>query len=269
VGEYASGQWYFDGVSVGFDDPSQVSKVIPIMKSLHIGSVRMWWGMNTWSNRAGNWAIQEAQMLKNAGFKVMMNVGVADVPSYGTAKAFFDYVKNKSGALKAVDLWEIGNEPNQSQFWKGSASQYVNNVLKAAWDSLHPAGAKIVGAGATWDVTYAQQLKDAGYLKYVDYANFRPYGPLPQDVLTRAKGAAAVFSGKPIIFSEWNVRSYSSDSDWAAKIDQARKLIAPIADIAFYFPLKMGSTLAGHGGLVTSSWSQHNPFYNVFKGWGE
>lgn len=269
VGAYASGQWYFDGVNIGFDSPSQVSKVIPILKDLHVGSVRMWWGMNSWGNRSGNWALQEAKMLSDAGLKVLMNVGVADVPSYNEAAAFFSYVKNKPGA-SAVDIWEIGNEPNQKSFWKGTASQYVNNVLKAAWDVLHPAGFKIAGAGPTWDVGYAQILKDAGYLKYVDYANFHPYGPSPEDVRARAAGAKAVFAGKPIIFSEWNVRGNEGNpAAWAKEVDQARKLIAPIADIAFYFPFKLGSTMAGKGGLVTSSFTKRNPFYDVYKGWGE
>jgi hypothetical protein len=226
--------------------------------------------MSTWSNRAGNWAIQEAAAFKKAGFKVMMNVGVPDVPSYNTAVSFFKYIRSRSDALKAVDLWEIGNEPNQKSFWKGTPSQYVNNLLKAAWDVLHPAGAKIVGAGPTWDVNYAKTLVSNGYLKYCDYANFHPYGPSPHDVYLRASGAKSAYGSKPLIFSEWNVRGSENDAtQWAKNVDAARKLIAPIADIAFYFPFKVGTTMAGKGGLVTSTFSRHNPFYDTFKNWGE
>jgi hypothetical protein len=193
------------------------------------------------------------------------------VPTYAEAKAFFDYIKTKPGALSSVDLWEIGNEPNRPPFWKGTAAQYVSLVLKAAWDSLHPAGAKIVGAGPTWDVAYAKTLVSAGYLNYCDYANFHPYGPSPEEVQKRAAGAKAAYGNKPLIFSEWNVRgSEDNPTQWAINVDKARKLIAPIADFAFYFPFKVGSTMAGKGGLVNAgTYDKHNPFYDMFKDWGE
>jgi hypothetical protein len=256
---------YFDGVSVSGDNPT---KVIPVLRSLHLKSVRLWLGMKSWSHRSSReQAIDYAGQYKRAGFKVMMNVGAPQVPSYSQAVNFFNWMKNLPGAKKNVDLWEIGNEPNQKSFWKGSASQYVNNVLKAAWSVLHPAGMKVVGAGATWDVNFAKTLARAGYTKYVDFANFHTYGPSPQEVYNRAKGARAAFSGKPIIFSEWNVRGASSTSQWARELDQARKMIAPLADIAFYFPLTVGSTMAGPGGLVTKSYKPRQPFFNTVENW--
>jgi hypothetical protein len=270
VGPYASGKWYFDGVSIAFDDPSQVARAIPVLKSLHIGTIRMWWGMNTWNNRGGNWAVKEAQALHGAGFKVIMTFSVADVPSYQQAKDFFTYAKNKAGASGAIDYWEIGNEPNQKSFWKGSPSQYVNNLLKPAYEVLHPTGEKVLGAGPTWDANFAKTLVSLGYNNYCDYAGFHPYGPSPQEVLNRATAAKAAYQGKPMIFTEWNVRgSEGNFSQWASQVDQARKLISHVAEIACYFPFTVGSTMAGKGGVVNASYSPRNPFYDMFKGWGE
>jgi len=259
----------FAGVSVNGD--MSPSKLIPIMKKLHIKNVRVWFGMKTWKNRGGDASIKAAQAYKNAGFTVMMNVEAPEVPSYATAESFMKYLVSRKDALKAVDLWEIGNEPNRPPFWRGTASQYVNTVLKAAWDSMHSAGAKIVGAGPTWDVAYAKTLVSAGYLKYCDYANFHPYGPSPEEVQKRALGAKAAYGNKPLIFSEWNVRGSENDPvQWAKNVDKARKYLAPIADIAFYFPFKVGSTMAGKGGLVDgTTFEKHNPFYDMFKNWGE
>ena len=144
VGAYATGKWAFDGTSISFNDPSQVAKAIPVLKSLHVGTVRMWWGMTSWNNRSGNWAVQEAEQLHKAGFKVIMTFDVADVPSVSQVTSFFTYVKNKAGALGSIDYFEIGNEPNQTAFWKGSASQYVNDLLKPAYQVLHAAGAKVL-----------------------------------------------------------------------------------------------------------------------------
>ena len=119
-------------------------------------------------------------------------------------------------------------------------------------------------------MNYVKTLVSAGYLNYCDYAGFHPYGPSPQDVLTRAAGAKAAYQGKPLIFTEWNVRgSEGNPTQWAAEVDQARKLIAPIAEIACYFPFTLGSTMAGKGGLVTSSYGARNPFFDMFKNWGE
>jgi hypothetical protein len=270
VGPYASGKWYFDGTSIAFHDPSQVSRAIPALKALHVGTVRIWWGMGTWNNRAGNWAVQEAQQLHNAGFKVIMTFSVPDVPSYAQAYSFFNYAVHKSGAAGAIDYWEIGNEPNQKSFWKGTPSQYVNNLLKPAWDAIHPTGEKVLGAGPTWDANFASTLVSLGYNKYCDYAGFHPYGPSPQEVLNRALGAKAAYQGKPIIFTEWNVRgSEGNFSQWASEVDQARKLIAHVAEIACYFPFTVGSTMAGKGGVVNTNYSVRNPFYDMFKGWGE
>src|SRR5438094_82612 len=67
TGVYASGKWYFDGVSIGFDNVSQVANAIPVLQDLHIGSVRMWWGMGNWANRSGKTALQEAKLLHDAG----------------------------------------------------------------------------------------------------------------------------------------------------------------------------------------------------------
>ena len=270
TGAYATGKWYFDGMSLSVHDPSQVSKAIPVLKSLHIGTVRLWWGMTTWGNRQGNWSVQAATQLHNAGFKVIMNVGTSAVPTYAQAAAFYTYIKNKPGALKAVDYWEIDNEPNQIGFWKGTPSQYVNQVLKPAWDVLHPAGAKILGAGPTWDANFAKILVADGYNNYCDYAGFHPYGPGPQDVYARALAAKAAYQGKPMIFTEWNVRNANGNYTlWASEIDQARKLIAPLATIALYFPFTVGTTLAGKGGVVNTSFSVRNPFFDAVQSWGE
>jgi hypothetical protein len=270
LGAYASGKAAFDGVSYTFDTPDQVNKAIPVLKSLHIGTVRVWWGMSSWNNRGGNWSVQVAQALHNAGFKVIMTFSVADVPSYATAYSFFNYAAHKSGAAGSIDYWEIGNEPNQKSFWKGSPSEYVNNLLKPAWDALHPSGEKVLGAGPTWDANFAKTLVSYGYLKYCDYAGFHPYGPSPQEVLNRATAAKAAYQGKPMIFTEWNVRgSEGNFSQWAQEVDQARKLIAHSAEIACYFPFAVGSTMAGKGGLVNTSYSARNPFFDMFKGWGE
>ncbi len=106
-------------------------------------------------------SINEAAQYKAAGFKTMICVDAPEVPSQATATAFFNHLVGMSGALTAVDLWEIGNEPDRPPFWHGTASQYVNIILKTAYNIMHPLGAKIVGAAPSWDPNYGQQMVNA------------------------------------------------------------------------------------------------------------
>jgi hypothetical protein len=198
-----------------------------------------------------------------------MDVEAPQVPTYAQALGFFNYIKSRKDALAAVDLWEIGNEPNRPPFWHGTASQYVNNLLKAAWTVLHPIGEKIVGAGPTFDLGFGQKLVDAGYLNYVDYANFHPYGHSVQQVVQIMQGAAKIYKGKPVIFSEWNVRSATGTSDWISKLNQIAQQGSHIAAYAFYFPLVKTTTLAGASGLVTSSGGDNAGYASMFEKWFE
>jgi hypothetical protein len=270
-GDYATGKWWFDGMTITLAaDPAQV---IPILKELHIGSVR------TFLTRTPSWAadggtldgLPHAQAYKNAGFKVMMEIGDDAVPTYDEASTYFAALAKNSDLMKSVDSFEIVNEPNRPPFWKGTAQQYVDNVLKAAWDVLHPTGVKIVGAGPTFDVNFCKTLVSFGYLNYCDYANFHPYGSSPEEIYTRATGAIAAFAGKPTIFTEWNIRGTSGKDPWAQKVDATRKLLATTgADSSFYFPLFVSEALAGPGGLINlPDYSKNEPFFDTVKNWGE
>ena len=139
---------FYNGISINTHvDPSLL---IPILKKLGVKSVRLWWQMDTWESRGGDAAmsIHEAQAYHAAGFHVMMDLGTPEVPTVAQATAFFQYIGRQKSALAAVNLWEIVNEPNIADSWKGSASQYVNIVLKSAWDVLHPLGAPRSSAAA-------------------------------------------------------------------------------------------------------------------------
>jgi titin len=269
INDYATGNWYFDGVSVTLKaDPLQV---IPTLKALHVGSVRLWFTNDeSWELKGGE-GIAIAKQYHEAGFRVMMVIGHDTIPTLEQSTAFFNYVANYKDALKYVDLWEIGNEPNIWGFWRGTAEEYVNLVLKPAYEAFHPLGALVVGAGPTWDVNYAKKLVSYGYLNYVDYANFHPYGSTPEEVYTRAIGARDAFAGKPILFSEWNIRNTAGKDAWAAKVDATRKLLATVgADSAFYFTYAVANTMAGPAGLINlTDYSPNQPFYDMFKYWGE
>lgn len=255
----------FAGVTI--DTSESPSKLIPILNKLHVKTVRMFFGMLTWENRGGDASLEQAKEYKNAGFNVIMDVDAPQVPSYSEATSFFEYIRNKPGALSDVNIWEIGNEPDRPPFWQGTASQYVNTILKAAWTVLHPAGAKILGAGPSWSPDYAQEMVDAGYLKYCDYAGMHPYGDSVQQVVERATEAAKVYAGKPMILSEWNVRGATSQSQWISELNQIAPQLKKVANEAIYFALVKGSTMAGASGLINPDGSPNGGYYSMYENW--
>ena len=257
----------FAGVTVNGD--MTATKLIPILKKLHVKEVRLFFSFSDWSKHSGNTSIKQAQQYHAAGLKVMMEVENARVPSYSEALSFFKYVAGRKDALAAVDLWEIGNEPNRPPFWQGTASQYVNTILKAAWTALHPKGEKIVGAGPTFDLGYCQALVDAGYLKYLDYANFHPYGHSVDQVIDHMTRSLQVYKGKPVIFSEWNIRDATSTSDWQSKLNQIAARGSRIAAFAFYYCLVKSNTWAGPAGLLTTDGADNAGYSKMFQKWFE
>ena len=268
TGLFATGNWDFDGVSVTLN--SDPAKTIPLLKDLHVGSVRIWYTLTqSWDPSVANGTLgaATAKAYHDAGFKVLMVLGDDTVPTYDQAVTYYQHVAATPGLLQNVDEFELGNEPNIPGFWQGTAQQYVDTEEKAGWDVLHPLGATIVGAGPSFDVTYAQTLVTDGYLNYCDIADFHPYGSTPQQILQRAQGAIAAYEGKPTIFTEWNIRNVGGHAEWAADITQTRQLLATVgAQQSFYFTMFVSNTLGGPGGLVNlTDYSMNEPFFDAYK----
>ncbi len=255
---------YFDGVFVGGDDPN---KIIPILRDLGAKAVRLWGSFSDWNSRSETSTMQRAIAYHNAGFKVdLLLQNPSSVPSYSQAKAYYAWALTVPGLKSAVDFWEIQNEPNISSYWKGTLSQYVNNVLKAAWDTIHAAGEKVVGAGVTASRSANQALKDAGYLHYVDYANVHPYDSGASGQRQTITDIKAMFAGKPLVITEWGLQT-SGTTSWADALDTNHPFVEANTSAAWYFPLVQTSTPAGGEGLLTSSLAKHQPFYDTFKSW--
>lgn len=250
---------YYDGINVNTSEDA--SRVIPVLNKLGVKGVRLFLGMKTWNHRGNGQDFLQAEKYRNAGFKVMMQVGTKDVPTAEQATGLFRWMKSKRG-FSSVSMFQIGNEPNHYKSWHGSLNDYMK-LLKIAWKELKPTGAKIMGAGPTWDVDACRELKDLGYLNYVDYASFHPYGNSAEQVTSRLKEARSVFSSKPLIVSEWNIRGQDNAKDWANEIRKARDGIGKYSNAAYYFCLVKCNTMAGPAGAVTTSFKPNGPFYDA------
>jgi hypothetical protein len=246
--------------------------MIPILRDLGVQRVRVVYSTSSWDNRGFNkWAANRAIEFKKAGFHVLLMVysrsDIDVTPTAEKVRGYFSWLINQPGMRNAAHLWQIGNEVNHYKFFKGTLSQYVNNVLKPASEVLRAAGQKIVGGGINWNPNDVTKAVNAGYNNYVDYAAFHPYGSSPAQVLERARGAVANFAGKKVLFTEWNIRDTPNLSEWAREVAETREGLKKIGDGAYYYALYVSNSMAGPGGLVNTTGSRHEPFYSIFRNW--
>ena len=238
-----------------------------MLDDVGIKNVRIWYSVSSWSASPSSWYIDRAAAWKAQGYKVMLCVITPNVPSYDQAKSFFQRLAAYPGVKNIVDYWQINNEPNMPQFWKGTLKQYVEQNLKPAYEALHAQGEVVVGAGPSWDVNAAKELTKYGYTNYCDFAAFHPYGESGQIVIDRAAGAKAAFNNKPLMVTEWNVQFVSDKAKWAREIDIAARGLQNIGTINYYFALVAWGGHVGPGGITYSSSRKNDLFYNTVKGW--
>jgi hypothetical protein len=243
------------------------SQAIPIMKSMGMKSVRIWYGINSFNAAINMGKIREAAAYKAAGMSVTVAFVSKQVADPASVKSFFQRLVNNGEVKNAVDYWEIGNEMNMHEFWNSSLQSYVSNFLKPSYEALHPAGEKVIGGGVSWDVNAAKQLNNFGYTNYCDYAGFHPYGESGAIVAERIKGAKAAFNNKPMIVTEWNVQFVSDPTKWSKEITIAAQALAQNTYLSYYYALKVDGTHVGRGGAVYSNGTKNSLFYNAIKSW--
>jgi hypothetical protein len=262
----------FDGIAVSYhEDPD---KVIPVLKQLGMKSIRMWSDLE-WDQRTFRLEWQQAIQYHNAGFHVTLLLQEDKVPTPQQARDYFTFALNAPGMREAVDRWEIVNEANLKQYWKGTLEQYVNNVLKPAHEVFGAANEPIVGTGIAYDTAAVKRLVDLGYLDYVDYANFHPYGYGAADHVRVLTEAVELLSSKPIVLTEWNLNGNPRDErGWAAMLDSVRDTLTATVENAYYFSFSQF-----YGSAPQQVWPASiflkvgddyvpNPiFYDLMQGW--
>jgi Fibronectin type III domain len=233
-----------------------------------IKNVRIWYSFTNWNDNGYNaWYTQRAVSYKQAGYTVMLAVLNPNPTDYNTAKAFYNRIAGNATLRNVVDYWQVGNEPNIPEFWYGNASQYVNNMLKPAYEALKSVGETVVGAGPSWDVNYARTLTSLGYTNYIDYSAFHPYGDNAQMVIERAAGAKAAFNNKPLMVTEWNIVGQYNNNNWVSEMNKAALGLQHIAHINYYFAMVNSYTHVGTAGLLNMNGTRNTPFYDAVKGW--
>lgn len=268
--QFLSASPNLSGINVNTVNSALVAKSIPLLKGLGINSVRLWYSVNSYKDRKIDKVLKTAATFKKAGFDVMVSVNDSqgDVPKASDVKAMFTWLMQDATVRKSVDRWEIGNEPDRRDYWKGTLPQYVTGLLKPAYEALHAAGEKVVSAGVSWNPADVQKMIDAGMLNYTDYVGYHPYANGVSMVKTRIQQINAVVKGrKPLVASEWNVRgSEGNKTSWAKQVAEVSSAIDAGFDIPYYFCLVADrNSGARPGGIMNLNGSINTPFFNAVK----
>jgi hypothetical protein len=266
-------QSFRHGVYVGYE--TNVEIAVPLLQAANLNTVRLWADID-WNQHTQPIAFQQAGEFKARGFHVILLLQNKNVPSYEQAKAYFDWVQRVPGLKDAVDQWEILNEINLKKYWLGTPKEYVQNVLQAAWDSLAPTGEIVIGASTTtWQVdaksilgintSYNQALREAGYLKYVHFANIHPYAYTVNDMKKYITEVRTIYDNKPILATEWNFKRMDNWDSWVHAINEIYPFLRANLAGVYYYRLLQSPSEGGWPGLAKPSYQPQQPFYQAWK----
>jgi Fibronectin type III domain len=261
---------FIDGVTMNPEfDPNQT---IPLLRNLGVNAIRLWSDYEYHWNFS-SWYINVAKQYHDAGFHVTMLLHNENVPqSYEQAKNWFANTVDRPGFKDYVDRWEIANEINLNYFFKGSLSEYVNLVLKPASEVLRARGEPVIGGAVSKELSAVRELRDLGYLNYVDYAGFHSYSHNAADQELLLNEVKQIFAGKPLILTEWNLHTWNvgGEAEWTRRLNEARPYVVANTAGAYYYHFLKSGTLAGNAGLFRVDQGRYVPnglFHQMYDSW--
>lgn len=173
------------------------------------------------------------------------NVPPADLKDF---KIFLEkIVSDFKGDIK---YWQIWNEPDIPEFWKGTPHEYVE-LLKVGYQVVKTGcnDCKVLSAGLNGNgEKYLKLLIDDNFHKYCDIISFHPYASTPEASLIRAKSFMKILNSKninkPVWFTEigWQTggwkggpRIVANEEIKASYLKQAFSLLSPFAEKIFWY----------------------------------
>ena len=271
------------GIHVGND--TDVSLSIEQMSKIGVKWVRLWADINWNEHKEHLPSFNRAIRYKKAGFNVILVLSSHSTddkipPKYREVKSFCDWIQTVPGMKESIDIWEICNELNLKKYWKYDAGIYVNEVLRAAWDSFSVQGEMVLGGSFTpWQndkvsTEITEEYMSAGYLKYCNYAGFHPYTETVGDMLTQIRRHVALFKGKPAIITEWNLKESVCRNDNLARgilLDYLKKELdrQESIKVVCLYRLLESKKEGGWPGILHQDYSPFEPFYTLLKKWNK
>jgi hypothetical protein len=297
-GKTAGGDGFY-GMVVG--PQVDVDRAIPKLDALGVNTVRLRTSVKDWGNPAANTgsdsydgALEQAPKLEKKGYRVILQVDSEGgmMPSYGRAKAYFQWLLKRPGA-KSVDVVEVlgpvtDQASNADAFSTTlsraqQAKRYVDGPLRAAWEVVHgDAKKKVLGAAFTpwqqvadgratggWTLGVTQAYVAAGYLDRVDYAGFHPDQASAGAQQSWVNKATSLLKRKPVWVSEWQLNRSAFPND-GAYLNEMSKTLTPLKSrlaVACYsgFTEQEGVVPVTDGGL--GGYREDDPAFETYRNW--
>ncbi|MFQ3671256.1 MAG: DNRLRE domain-containing protein, partial [Verrucomicrobiia bacterium] len=267
--------------------------------------VRLWVDVPlSWIPSAPTETINAAQSFKNQGFKVLVvfnfsHQSHADVGTRQNVKAYFDWLLANTTMANVADVWEIGNEVGYDKYWKGTLTQYVNEVLRGAYESLNPAGQKVAGGCLdawqkqsngeyAYGMWQAQQLMSLNFKQYLHYISAHIYRNNPNQMIETLDGFISTYNiqandPKPLLITEWNFLNADFKVSGGFDLNKWRDYFARVKPYVysqatqgrvrtvFYY---RSTAISGEGswpGLLKADANRtpQEPLYSQYKNWAK
>ena len=251
------------GINANSTTAGQVASVTSMLNDTGTRTVRLWLGVNSFShNETG--MFKYIRKYKAEGFDVTLSVVPTTKASNSTVESYFDWLAGDLGG--SVDRWEVGNEPDRSQ-WSGNLDGYVSDLLAPAYAGLHSHGEKVVSAGVSWNPDDEATMVRAGMLNYCDYVGYHPYAKTVSQLQSNVAAVKALAGGKQLVASEWNARGHEGDAaGWNQAIKDFWPTIRDNFYAAYYYSAVKSNTMAGAAAVLTSGGGANGAFYSTYKG---
>ena len=252
------------GLSLNNVTSSTYATTVNLLHQTGTKSVHFYLSVDSYSDHSENGLFKYIRDFHNDGFSTLVTVTPKDGlrASYSTVNSYFSWLAGDLGG--AVDIWEVGNEPDLNGW---NMPDYVNQLLDPASAALHAHGEKVCSGGVSWNPADIQSMVDNGMLNDVDYVGYHPYRPTLAGVESCVAEIKSMIGNKPLIATEWNTRGFSSSDTgaWADAIANYWPVIKNDFAAEYYYASYKVNTPAGPAGLLTSSGSPNEPFYSTFK----
>lgn len=246
-----------------------LAKGLSIMNDLHTKAIRTWIDF-TYGAKPQASDFDSMRAYKQAGKKVIAVLHNPNLPpSVSVARDTANRLADAT--VGALDGYEIINEPNLGGYFRGSLTQYINQVLKPFSSVLNSRGLKVYGAAISTEINKVISLDSLGYFDLVDYACFHPYQNNANDAIAVTKQFVKIVNKrKPIALTEWGIhgswnKPKLTDEQWAAQFQIIFDAINPDVDELYYYRMEQNTQPAGHEGLVTPNTYTPTAFYTPFK----
>lgn len=261
------------GVCEYFSAP--LSKIAKPLREANCKIIRGWYSIN-WDSLPSAKSFDDGMDYKNAGFKTIYCFTTKQPPR--DAKRVREWVARAfEVGSKAVDYWEIGNEPNLNTvedkrsedraYWIGTTRSHFDQVFAPAAEILKPKGATIIGPSISKDLKALADLVKWGLPQLAHFAGYHPYGYNAKEHVDYLKGASQICGPLKLALTEWNFHAADAGM-WSRGIGTCWAAAKAYSSIACYYRGEYSSDPkrpASKHGIFDNDHNTRNPYYSTFK----